>query len=114
MPPKNITLGPGMMYIAREGEAPIPINGIQEVTVEPKEIEPAPCIVKKVDTKATFTATLTLPRTIVNDYKKWKKWVKRLKRLAHFARHGKNNRVRKKNLKRAYILYRDGHKSVKF
>ena len=113
MPPKNITLGPGTMFIAKEGSTPIPINGIQEVTVEPEEIEPAPCIVKKVNTKATFTATLTLPRTYANEYKKWRKWTKTLRRLVHLARRGKNNRIRKKNLRRAVRLYFDGHKSVK-
>lgn len=113
MPLKNIKLSRGLIFCCARGNGKhLLMDALQEVSVEPEETTYAPLIVKAAE-KATFTATLTLPRTFVDEHLKWAKWVRKLKQLLHLARHGKNKRIRKKNLKRAYTLYRDGHKSIK-
>ena len=65
MPPKDHTeLGPGAVYIAREGEAPIPLDGIQEAkeaTFEPAEggvVDPAIVIGGNIAGEATLTVDI--------------------------------------------------------
>ena len=99
--------------IARgNGKHPLSSDVLQDVTVEPEKATPAPRIVTTAE-NATFTATITLPRTFVDEHRKWVRWVRKIKQMIHLAKHGKNKRIRKKNLKRAYALYRNGHKSIK-
>lgn len=132
MPPKDykpLDLGAGTLYIAQEGEAPVPLGGIQEATLEPAEggvVDPA--IVKaSISEDATLTASLDMQyeayqelymkpmrEAIYQTYQGIRKcsthfwtflaYVKNgyfpNPRLVYIAAHGKNRRIRKKNIKR--------------
>lgn len=126
MPPENHKeLNADKVYISREGEAPIPLDGIQEVELEPAEggvVDPAivigaerwDCVVPcNTSASRTFTAKLTVPRSVYNDWRRWHKWMELCRRYIHLAWHGKNWRIRKKNLKLLWDTYYNGEKAIK-
>lgn len=120
MPTKenNIALGAGAVcFKSGEGEAWLPVNGIQEVSLEPDEEyadTAEPCILGvDLAKEASFTCEVELKFFNYSMFRKYAKWTKTLKRLAHLATCGKNRRIRKKNVKRLVTVYESGYKAIK-
>ena len=110
MPPKDsIRPDTGTIYFAEEGETLVPLGGIQEATFEPAEGGVVPPrdlgpIDEWVDTvipyKASTAATFTVQLANATEFIRRITYVLLHPRVAHFAKHGKNKRIRKKNIKR--------------
>ena len=119
MPPKDpIDLGLGTLYIAQEGEAPVPLGeGIQEITEE--MLEPAEYIFDKELAKmgeaasilahADFTLVIeafnTTWNTLKNMYNALQTLFERIStcrngRVRYLAGHAKKKKDRIKNMKR--------------
>lgn len=130
MPPRDskpLDLNLGTLYIAQEGEAPLPIDGIQEVTLDSEGEPMEPCIVKPETLEsATFTGTIELTEEASEKLRQLAATVEALwpvikqalesvkemmdfcpnRRVVHLAiRHG-DPLVRKKNLKRIERYYK--------
>lgn len=132
MPPKDhIDLDAGTIYYAREDETPVPLDGIQEVTLEPAEggLVEQPAIVIGAELAGEASITLSIDEqyeALQELYLKpmreaWRQTLQGARkchpsfwafltylrngyfpnpRLSYLAAHGKNRRIRKKNIQR--------------
>ena len=116
MPTENnpIDLSSGTMcFKSGEGETWLPVNGVQEAPLEPYA-DTAPRIIGvDLAKEASFTCTMKVPAAVYYSFKRYEKWCKMLRKYIHLARHGKNRRIRKKNMIRFVEVYTEGELSIK-
>lgn len=119
MPTKEnpIELGPGTVcFKSGESETWLPVNGIQEASLEPDEdyADTAPRVVGvDLAKEESITFKLEVPLSVFYSYQRFAKWAKMCRKYIHLARYGKNRRIRKKNLKRLIAVYEAGEQAIK-